>query len=107
MSSIAQLKKKWMDDPDVRGAFIEMTPEFEISRGLIAARIKAGLIQEEVALRMGTTQSVVARLEGGRSLPSMKCFIFPLRSTRFSSTAVAATSASATPVPCDNAYSST
>jgi len=72
MSSIAQLKKKWMEDPDVRDAFIEMTPEFEISRGLIAARIKAGLTQEEVALRMGTTQSVVARLEGGRSLPSMK-----------------------------------
>ena len=72
MSSIAQLKKKWMDDPDVRDAFIEMTPEFEISHGLIAARIKAGLTQEEVALRMGTTRSVVARLEGGRSLPSMK-----------------------------------
>lgn len=74
MSSIAQLKKKWMEDPDVRDAFIEMTPEFEISRGLIDARIKAGLTQEEVALRMGTTQSAVARLEGGRSLPSMKSF---------------------------------
>jgi len=72
MSSLAQLKKKWMDDPEVRNAFSEMTPEFEISRGLIAARIEAGLTQEEVAQRMGTTQSVVARLEGGRSLPSMK-----------------------------------
>jgi hypothetical protein len=53
MSSIAQLKKKWMEDPDVRDAFIEMTPEFEISRGLIDARIKAGLTQEEVALPHG------------------------------------------------------
>lgn len=50
MSSVAQLKKKWMDEPDVHDALIEMTPEFEISRGLIAARIKAGLTQEEVAL---------------------------------------------------------
>lgn len=72
MSSIAQLKKKWVDDPEVRNAFADMTPEFEFSRGLIAARIEAGLTQEEVAQRMGTTQSVVARLEGGRSLPSVK-----------------------------------
>lgn len=72
MSSIAQLKKKWVDDPEVRNAFADMTPEFEISRGLIAARIEAGPTQEEVAQRMGTTQSVVARLEGGRSLPGVK-----------------------------------
>ena len=40
--------------------------------GLIAARSRAGLTQGEVAERMGTTQSVVARLESGRRTPSMR-----------------------------------
>ena len=72
MSSIAKLKKKWMKDPKVNEAFEEMRPEFEVAQALIAARVEADLTQEEVAKRMGTSQSVVARLEGGRTLPSIK-----------------------------------
>jgi len=72
MSSIAKLKKKWLKDAKVSEAFEEMGPEFEVAHALIAARVEAGLTQEEVAKRMGTTQSVVARLEGGRTLPSIK-----------------------------------
>ena len=48
-----------------------MTPKFTVAKTLIAARVEAGLTQEEVAERMGTTQSVLARLEAGNSLPSM------------------------------------
>lgn len=72
MSNIAELKKKWLKDLKVSDAFEEMKPEFEVAHALIAARVEAGLTQEEVAKRMGTTQSVVARLEGGRTLPSIK-----------------------------------
>ena len=72
MSSITELKKKWLKDPKVRDAFEDMEPEFEVAHALIAARVEAGLTQVEVAKRMGTTQSVVARLEGGRTLPSIK-----------------------------------
>ena len=36
----------------------------------VAARAHAGLTQQELAQRMGTTQSVIARLEGGKSRPS-------------------------------------
>ena len=38
----------------------------------IAARSRAGLTQNDVAQRMGTTQSVIARLEGGKTIPSMR-----------------------------------
>lgn len=72
MNSIAKLKKKWMKDAEVREAYAGMEPEFEVAHALIEARVKAGLTQEEVAKRMGTTQSVIARLEGGRTLPSIK-----------------------------------
>jgi len=72
MTSITKLKKKWMEDSEVSGAYKELEPEFEVAHALLAARVEAGLTQEEVAKRMGTTQSVIARLEGGRTLPSIK-----------------------------------
>jgi transcriptional regulator with XRE-family HTH domain len=38
----------------------------------LAARTKAGLTQEEMAERMKTSQSCVARLEGGSVTPTWK-----------------------------------
>jgi ribosome-binding protein aMBF1 (putative translation factor) len=43
---------------------------FEISRAFIQARMNAGLTQEGLAKRMGTTQSVIERLESGQCMPS-------------------------------------
>jgi len=34
--------------------------------------MRAGLTQGDVAARMGTTQSVVARIESGKGTPSMR-----------------------------------
>ncbi len=59
------IKSQWMKDYD-------LGLEYEIALELIQARINAGLTQEEIAIRMGTTHSVVARLEAGRVLPSVK-----------------------------------
>ena len=70
MSKVRNLHKKWMKDPDYRKAHEALEPEFEIARALIEARAKAGLTQEQLAGRMKTTQSVVARLESGRTRPS-------------------------------------
>ena len=39
---------------------------------MIRARSEAGLTQEALAERMGTTQSAIARLEGGRVSPSVE-----------------------------------
>ena len=46
--------------------------EFNIARELIQARTRIGLTQEEVARRMGTTQSAVARMESGKPMPSIR-----------------------------------
>jgi len=75
MTKLADLKKQWMQNTEVREAYDEHAYEFEIARTLIEARSKAGLTQSEVAKRMGTTQSAVARIEGGAQLPSMKSVI--------------------------------
>ncbi|MEG3639283.1 helix-turn-helix domain-containing protein [Magnetococcus sp. PR-3] len=72
MTALSELKKQWMKDPEFRKEYEAMAPEFEVAKALIGARAKAGLTQAEVAERMGTTQSVVARLEGGKTMPSMK-----------------------------------
>jgi predicted transcriptional regulator len=81
MSTLKQLKQKWIDDPEVRAAYEQLKPEFEIARALIKARTEAGLTQEEVAKRMGTTQSVIARLESGRTFPSLKTLYRYARAT--------------------------
>ncbi|EME68337.1 MULTISPECIES: helix-turn-helix domain-containing protein [Rhodospirillales] len=70
MTSLNDLKAKMLADPEVKAEYDRLAPEFEIAETLIRARQRAGLSQAEVAKRMGTTQSVVARLESGRSLPS-------------------------------------
>ena len=70
MSKVSNLHKEWMKDPDYRKAHEALEPEFELARALIEARAKAGLTQERLARRMKTTQSVVARLESGRTRPS-------------------------------------
>ena len=66
------LKAELLAKPAVRQAYEAQAPDFELARELIAARIKAGLTQGDVAARMGTTQSVVARIERGRGTPSMR-----------------------------------
>ena len=61
-----------MANPAVRQAHDAQAPWFDLPRELIAARRQAGLTQGDVAARMGTTQSVVARIEIGRGTPSMR-----------------------------------
>jgi transcriptional regulator with XRE-family HTH domain len=70
MGRFRDLHEKWLDEPAYREEFERLGPVFELARALIEARMAAGLTQAELALRMGTTQSVVARLEAGRVQPT-------------------------------------
>lgn len=72
MSKIKDLHEKWSRDPEYREAYEKLAPEFELAKALIEARLKAGLTQKQLARRMKTTQSVIARLEGGQTNPSTK-----------------------------------
>jgi len=72
MSKVSDLHKNWSHDPEYLAAYEELGPEFELARALIEARTRAGLTQAQLAKRMKTTQSVIARLESGRSCPSTK-----------------------------------
>lgn len=73
MTEFQTLHEKWLKhDPAYAAEYRAMEPEFAIARELIRARIAAGMTQEEVAQRMGTKQTVVARLESGRAKPSTR-----------------------------------
>jgi len=72
MQSLAAVQRELLADPATRAAYKALEPEFETARELIAARARAGMTQSDVAERMGTTQSVIARLEAGRSAPSLR-----------------------------------
>jgi len=72
MTDVRDLHKKWLKEPAYRAAYDELGPEFELARAMIEARARAGLTQEQLASRMSTTHSVVARLEGGRVRPSTR-----------------------------------
>jgi transcriptional regulator with XRE-family HTH domain len=71
MARITDLHKKWMKEPKYRNAYEALEKEFVLASAVIDDRNRAGLTQEELARKMGTTQPVVARLESGRSRPSM------------------------------------
>lgn len=72
MKTLRVIRSKLLADHEARAAYDALADEFAIAHELIAARIRAGLSQGQVAERMGTTQSVVARLESGRRPPSMR-----------------------------------
>ena len=49
-----------------------LRPREAFRRALVAARLAAGLTQAELAARVGTTQSAVARLESGTITPTVE-----------------------------------
>lgn len=70
MTRLTDLKKRLMEDPEFRKEYARVDEEFELIEALVRARTAAKLTQAELAKRLGTTQSAVARLEGGRVSPS-------------------------------------
>jgi DNA-binding XRE family transcriptional regulator len=58
--------------PGFNEAYDSLELEYSVANLLLKARAKAGLTQDAVAQRMGTTKSAISRLEGaGRHAPSL------------------------------------
>jgi transcriptional regulator with XRE-family HTH domain len=71
MTKLAELKQRLMDNPEVRKEYAKVDAEFALIEAMITARREAKLTQAELAEKIGTTQSAIARLEGGRVSPSI------------------------------------
>lgn len=66
----SKLRRKMLTNPRVRAHYDQLGGEFELAGEVIAARTRAGMSQAELAERMKTTQSAIARLESGKHWPS-------------------------------------
>jgi len=71
-SKLQALKAKAFANPEVKKAYDELEPEFELINTLLKMRNAAGLTQDQVAERMGTKEANVSRLEKGRGNPTLK-----------------------------------
>ena len=70
MTSLAKLRRSLLTDPEVKAEYDRLGPIFAVVGEMIEARLAAGLTQADIAARMGTTQSVIARLENARHMPT-------------------------------------
>lgn len=71
MTKLAALKEKLFANPEVKAEYDRLEDEYAVIEALIRARSNAKLSQSQLAEMLGTTQSAIARLEGGSISPSL------------------------------------
>ena len=70
MAKVKELHRRWSKDPEYKAAYDALEGESQLAEALIEARTRAGLSQTQLARRMKTSHSYVARIEGGKVRPS-------------------------------------
>jgi DNA-binding XRE family transcriptional regulator len=65
-SDLTRFRARAFANPSVKKAYAELSDEFAFLDEVLKARAEAGLTQGEVAARVGTTQSAIARLESAQ-----------------------------------------
>lgn len=72
MMTHEELKALALSNPKVKAEYDALEEEFSLLHQMLSARSAAGLSQEDVARKMGTKQSAVARIEcTGKHSPSL------------------------------------
>ncbi|HUW63896.1 MAG TPA: helix-turn-helix transcriptional regulator [Spirochaetia bacterium] len=70
--NLRELKAKLMKDPAFQEAYEELQPEYQLIKALIRQRLEKHMTQSELAEKVGTRQSSIARLESGSYNPSFR-----------------------------------
>lgn len=66
-----QIKESLLTDAEIKNAYDDMSPLYDLKREIIRLRIEKGLTQKDLANLMGTKQSAISRLENGSYNPSV------------------------------------
>ena len=72
MSKWEDLEKKLLSDPEVKKEYDKLRPRYALISQLIKARIENGLTQKQLAEKIGTKQSAIARFESGNYNPTLE-----------------------------------
>lgn len=68
----AEYKAELLKDPDVKAEYDALEPEYDLIRQIIKARNERNMTQKQLAEKVGTKQSCIARLESGNYNPSFQ-----------------------------------
>lgn len=63
--------KKVLKDPKIKAEYDKLEPQFAPIEAILEARVKKGITQAQLASKVGTKQSAIARLESGNANPSI------------------------------------
>ncbi len=63
--------KEALKDPEWKKGYDALEVEFSIIEQVLRKRLEKGLSQKQLAEKVGTKQSAIARLEGGNTNPSV------------------------------------
>jgi len=70
MQEWKEVKKELLKDKEVYKEYKRLEPKYRLISELIGARARKGMTQKQLAEKVGTKQSAIARIEGGNSNPS-------------------------------------
>ncbi len=71
MNDWESFEKELLSNPEVKREYDKLVPRYAVISQLIEARIKNKMTQADIAKKMGTKQSAIARLESGNLNPSL------------------------------------
>lgn len=71
MKNWKDLKKELLQNKEIANQYDRLKPHYRIISQLIEARLRKGVTQEQLARKVGTKQSAIARLESGNANPSL------------------------------------
>lgn len=67
---VADFKRELLKDKKVKFEYDKLAPRYALIRQVLDARIKRNITQKELARKMGTKQSAIARFESGETNPT-------------------------------------
>ena len=71
MDEWTKFKKELLKDDEVNVEYKKLEPKYRLISQLIAARVKQNITQKQLAKKIGTKQSAIARLENGNGNPTL------------------------------------
>lgn len=72
MDDLDRLKAELFKDPEIKKEYDALEGEYELIRQIITARAEKKMTQKQLAEKIGTKQSNIARLESGNYNPSFQ-----------------------------------